>query len=90
MTDVCAGPCFKAIVCMLLVQHRSSAACDVDSGLPTAADADFVLRFVFQVPNLKSDTTGSKEVKAAAKVSKDKVAVSLASKKAIVRDVPLL
>lgn len=71
MVDFCADKCFTAEVFILLQQHRKVLAHDVGSGILTAVKINFVLMFVSWVLSLKSDISGSGEVKAAAKVFKE-------------------
>lgn len=85
----CASTCSTAEACILLDQRRTFVGCDVNSELPTSAEADFVLTFASPVLSKKSDISGSAEVVAAAKVLKVKRAALLASEKASMWEFPL-
>lgn len=70
----CTVICSTAKARMLLDQRKKLVRCNVDSELLTTEDADQVLVFVSQVLDPKSDTSGSGEEIAAAKVLKDESA----------------
>lgn len=59
-------------VCMLLDQHKKSVKYGFNSDLLSAAKPDFLLSFALQMLNPSSDTTESKEVRAAAESLKNR------------------
>lgn len=65
--DFCAGICCTLKECMLLDQHKKFVRFDLDSELQSAAKADLVLTFVFQVLSPKCDISGGVELIAATK-----------------------
>lgn len=76
------------VLYLVFDQHRRFVGCDVDTEVVIAAEPDSVGTSASHVLNPKSDINKSSEVKAASKVSTDKMRAFLASKKAFLWEVP--
>lgn len=73
--------CSTAKVCSLLEQRRKLVESEAGYELLAAAEADPVLAFASQALNQKSDTSGSAELRAAAKIFENEMAPLLKTRR---------
>lgn len=88
MTDFCFGTCPTVKTCKLFDQLKKFVGCDLNSNFLRPAEIDLLITFALRALNLKSDITGDKKIRAAARMFKEKMTVVSACKKATVTEVP--
>lgn len=84
----CAATCRTAAACMLLDQHRKFVGYYMSPEVLTAAAAKCASIYTSQRLSWKFDINGGGEVKAVAKVFKDKKATLLATEKGSMWNIP--